>query len=142
MIRTERRRQNQSFSLVEVVMAIGVVSFSVLATVGLLSVASDTNKKSRDEGNAARIALNEFERLRSIGAPNFPTAAYSRYYDNDLRELSNQQGAIYSLSINLVAAPAGTADLILNAEVRYPAQAATSNQSVYRFTALINNPTP
>ena len=42
------------FSLVEVVLAIGVVSFAVLATVGLLSVAGDTNKRAKDEGSAAQ----------------------------------------------------------------------------------------
>ena len=84
-------QQARSFSLVEVVLAIGIVSFSVLATVGLLSVASDTNKRSRDEGNAARLAANEFERLRSLGTPNFPSADYSRYYDSDLKEVATDR---------------------------------------------------
>ena len=77
----------------------------------------------------------------SLGAPNFPSADYSRYYDSDLKEVASGQ-AIYALNIQLTAAPAGTADKLINAEVRYPAQASTTNQSVYRFTTLMNDPTP
>ncbi|MBA2432544.1 MAG: prepilin-type N-terminal cleavage/methylation domain-containing protein, partial [Chthoniobacterales bacterium] len=46
---TRYRLQKGGFSLVEVVVAMGIVSFSVLATVGLLSVANDTNRRSREE---------------------------------------------------------------------------------------------
>lgn len=139
MICKGTRRTDRAFSLIEVVLAIGIVSFCVLATVGLLSVASDVNRRAREEGNAARLAVNEFERLRSLGAPNFPVANYSRNYDSDLNEVTSSQ-SVYTLTVDLTAAPAGTADLILNAEVRYPAQTAAANQSIYRFTALINNP--
>lgn len=153
----------RAFSLVEVVLAIGVVSFSVLATVGLLSVASDTSKRAKDEGSAARLAANEFERLGSLSsADSFwstrPLAYPTRYYDSNLTYLGTNRttaltnGAVYQFQISFIEAPTagnptasptpptGTADVVLNAEARYPVQAATANQSAFRFTTLMNSP--
>jgi hypothetical protein len=66
----------------------------------------------------------------------------SKYYGSDLAELSNSTNAIYQLNITFVAAPTGTADFIANAELHYPAHASAANQSVYRFTTLMNIPSP
>ncbi len=139
----------RAFSLVEVVLAMGIVSFSVLATVGLLSVANDTQKKARDEGLAARLAANEFERLRSLSssaAPwtTTPPAYATRYFDSNLADLGTTKtaAAVYEFSVQFSSAPSGTADQLLNAEVRYPAQALPANQNVFRFTSLTNIPIP
>lgn len=131
----------QSFSLVEVVLAIGIVSFSVLTTFGLLSVANDTNKKARDEGFAARLAANEFDRLRSLSSANFPTTYNTRYFDANLKDLGTSSappGVVYSFSVQFLTAPSGTADTVLTAQVKYPAKAASPN--VVNFTTLVNTP--
>jgi uncharacterized protein (TIGR02598 family) len=143
-------RSLDAFSMVETVAAIGLVSFSVLATIGLLSIGSDTAKRAKDESTAARLVENEFERLRSLSAaagfwPSDTSSAptySSKYYDTNLSELPNTTNAIYQLNITFAAAPSGTADFVANAEVRYPASAPAANQSVYRFTALMNIPSP
>jgi uncharacterized protein (TIGR02598 family) len=138
-----RPRFLRSFSLVETVVALGLVSFSVLATIGLLSVGGDTAKKAKDESSAARLVENEFERLRSLSSTSFsnyyPTYT-SKYYDSNLSELPNSTNAIYQLNITFGTGPTGTADLVANAELRYPANAPAANQSIYRFTALMNIP--
>src|SRR6187455_758571 len=85
MIESERHSTASGFSLVEVVTAIGIVSFAVLATFGLLSVASDTSKNARDEGLAARLAANEFSRLRALRT-NFPDSYTTRFYDESLAD--------------------------------------------------------
>ena len=137
-----------SFSLVEVVLALGVVSGSVLATVALLSIGNDTNKKARDETFAAQVALNEFSRIRSLSATNFPNSYTARYFGNSLADLGSDKttavknGAVYELQIAFVAAPSGTAEKILNAQVRYPINAPISRQTVARFTTLMNAPVP
>ncbi|MEY2552127.1 MAG: hypothetical protein QOG12_2271, partial [Verrucomicrobiota bacterium] len=102
----KRRNLHHAFSLVEVVLAIGVVSFAVLAMVGLLSIASDTNKRAKDEGSAARLAANEFERLRSLSATSSfwttrPLVYAPRYFDNNLTNLgtASTSGAVYQLQI-------------------------------------------
>ena len=153
------RKSWAGFSLVEVVLAIGVVSFAVLSTVGLLSVASDTNKRAKDEGAASRLAANEFEHLRSLSATSTfwtvrPLDYPPRYFDSSLTDLgtASTTNAVYQLKISFIEAPSptnpapsstpplGTADVIANAEVRYPAQAPAANQSFYRFTTLMNFP--
>jgi hypothetical protein len=51
------RASDQGFSLIEVVLAIGIVSFAVLSIFGLLPVATDTNKRARDEHSAAQLVI-------------------------------------------------------------------------------------
>lgn len=131
------------FSLVEVVVAIGIVSFAVLSTFGLLSVATDTNRRARDEQAAAQLVQNEFQRIRSLGSAQFPGTYVTRYYDTNLTDLGTtlNSAAIYQLQIAIVTptAPAA-ADRIFNAEVHYPANAPTANQNIVRFTTLMNLP--
>lgn len=145
------RQQGDSlpgFSLVEVVLAMGIVSFSVLATVALLSVGNDTNKKARDEAFAARIAANEFEQIRSFGAVRFADTIskdYDEFFDANVSEVPAAQkaNAVYQLRIAFVnPAPSGAADILVNAEVRYPANAPEANQGVYHYTTLMNIPKP
>jgi type II secretory pathway pseudopilin PulG len=137
------------FSLVETVGAIGLVSFSVLATIGLLSIGSETGKRAKDESSTARLAENEFQQLRSLSSSSgfwttSPPTYTTRYYDSNFADLGTTKAAsaIYQLDITFATAPVGTADLVANAEVRYPANAPTANQSVYRFTTLLNIPSP
>ena len=139
----DRAPDKDGFSLVEVVVAIGIVSFAVLSTFSLLSVATDTNKRARDEQSAAQLAQNEFQRIRSLSSVNFPATYVTRYYDASLNDLgiTLNGAAVYQLQIAIVtpAAPA-PADRIFNAEVHYPANATVANQNVIRFTALMNLP--
>lgn len=134
----------RAFSLVEVVVAIGIVSFAVLSTFGLLSVANETNRRSQEEQACAQLVRNEFQRIRSLSDVNFPKTTYvTRYYDAALSDLGTtlNSASIYQLQIAIVvpAAPA-PADRIFNAEVHYPANAAPANQKVVRFTCLMNLP--
>jgi uncharacterized protein (TIGR02598 family) len=135
------RRPIKAFSLVEVVLAIGILGFAVLATIGLLSVGHDTNKRARDEGFAAQIAANEFERIRSLSAASFPATAGSlpsRYFDSEMKEISSNARALYELRVDFSVAPNGTADWVVNAEVRNLPQAA--NPTINRFTILVRSP--
>lgn len=137
------RTSRQGFTLVEVVLAMGIVSFSVLATVGLLSVAGDTNRRARDEAFSAQLANNEFERIRSLSSANFPTTEYiPRYFDANLAEVSaDSPQAVYKFVINIVPlTPPTPADYVFNAEVSYPA--AAPHPTVVRFTTLMNLPKP
>src|SRR5438132_68557 len=116
MTSSEGYRFAQGFSLIEVVLSIGVVSFAVLASFGLLSVANGTSKNARDEGLAARLAANEFDRIRSLSSANFPNVYDTRYFDSRLVDLGTdrvtavQAGAAYELQIAspFPAAPSGT----------------------------------
>ena len=134
---------DQGFSLIEVVLAIGIVSFAVISIFGLLTVATDTNKRARDEHFAAQLVQNEFERMRSLSSATFPVTYATRYYDAGLNDLGTtlNGAAVYQLQIAILTpvAPA-PADRILNAEVRYPANAVAANQNVVRISTLMNLP--
>lgn len=146
----------RGFSLVEVVVAIGIVSFAVLSTFGLLSVATDTSKRARDEQSCAQLVQNEFQRIRSLGSTNFPMTTYvTRYYDAALNDLGTtlNGAAIYQLKINITPyptpfpiptptppIPSAWAQLAFNAEVYYPANAPAANQKVVRFLTLVTSP--
>lgn len=145
MIRDRKLLAPDGFTLVEVVLALGIVGFSVLTTVGLLSVASDTNRRSRDETFAAQLAANEFEHIRALTQPNFPTPATgypTHYFNSDLIEVpSGDPAAFYKFDVHVQALANGTpADLVFNADVLYPALAATPNK--ISFTTLMNIPKP
>jgi Tfp pilus assembly protein PilV len=51
-----RRDAGKAFSLVEVVLAIAVISFSLLTIIGLFSIGLKTNKESSDQTEAADLA--------------------------------------------------------------------------------------
>lgn len=53
------------FTLVEVVIALGVISFALVAILGLFPVAMDAAKSSRNETRAAAIAQYIFEQLNT-----------------------------------------------------------------------------
>ena len=135
-------RARGAFSLVEVVLAVGIVAFAVLTTVGLLAVADETNRRSREEGFAAQLAANEFERIRTLGPTNFPAAnIYNpRFFDSNLAEVSSADArAVYEMRMTIAPPPSpAPADRIFNAEVRYPAKAASPSK--YLFTTLMNIP--
>lgn len=145
----------RGFSLVEVVLAIGIVAFAVLSVFGLLAVGNDTNKRARDEGFSAQIAHNEFQRIRTLSSQNFPTTSYvPRYYDSNLGDLGTTlvAGAVYQLQMTItpyptpfpsptpVPPPVISAQFLFNAEVHYPANATPANQSIVRFTTLMVSP--
>jgi hypothetical protein len=79
---------------------------------------------------------NEFERIRSLSSANFPVTYATRYYDASLNDLGTtlNGAAVYQLQIAILtpAAPP-PADRILNAEVRYPANAVAASQNVVRI---------
>ena len=56
----------RSFSLIEVVLALGIVSFALLSVVGLLGVGLRTNKESSDQIQASNIASFLISTLRAI----------------------------------------------------------------------------
>jgi uncharacterized protein (TIGR02598 family) len=143
MTASKRLSPTPAFSLVEVVVAIGIVSFAVLSTFGLLSVANDTNRRARDEQSAVQLVQNEFQRIRSLSSVNFPATYVTRYFDGSMNDLgtSLNAAAIFQLQITILTpADPAPADRIFNVEVHYPANAAPANQNVVRFTTLMNLP--
>ena len=67
---TLRRRPPTGFSLVEVVIALGIVSFAVLAIVGMLPMALKSAQESMRETDATLIAQRIFAELKTGSGAN------------------------------------------------------------------------
>ena len=67
-------RSVKAFSLIEVLLAIGIVSFAVVAIVGMLPIALNTAKDSMLETDAASIAQRVFAELQASTGTNRPVS--------------------------------------------------------------------
>jgi uncharacterized protein (TIGR02598 family) len=67
---TMRRRPHTGFSLVEVVIALGIVSFAVLAIVGMMPMALKSAQESMRETDATLIAQRIFAELKTGSGAN------------------------------------------------------------------------
>ncbi len=67
-------RSVKAFSLIEVLLAIGIVSFAVVAIVGMLPIALNTAKDSMLETDAAIIAQRVFAELQASTGTNRPVS--------------------------------------------------------------------
>lgn len=75
-----RRYQSRSaFSLVEVVLALGVISFAIVAILGVLPIGLQTGRSAQDETRASQIAGNVLSPLagqaRDVTNPNLMNSA-------------------------------------------------------------------
>src|SRR4051794_29153012 len=68
-------RNSQAFSLVEVVLALGVVAFAIVAILGVLPIGLRTGHSAQDETRAAQIAQDIFSSLASQVPQNFANVA-------------------------------------------------------------------
>lgn len=96
----KRRFDPPAFTLVEVVLALGVAAFVLIAILGLLSVALDSGKSSSDDTRLSAMAdeiLNDLRRREFADIPgaSVSSAAVSSaiYFDGSGRRLTDQNGA-------------------------------------------------
>lgn len=66
----KRRRSEAAFSLVEIVLALGVFSIAIVAIMGLFPSALNTSQRSRSEAIAAQIGRTVLANLRSADFDN------------------------------------------------------------------------
>lgn len=114
--------RHRAFSLVEVVLALGVISFAIVAILGVFPVALQTGHSSQNETRVAQIAQSVISTLSSQAQTKFtavslplpspaPTIDLSTsitsatapaaflYVDNDGQISASAIGATYSISI-------------------------------------------
>jgi type II secretory pathway pseudopilin PulG len=70
-VKITSRRIANAFSLVEVVLALGVVSFAIVAILGILPVGLNTGHAAQDETRAAQIAEDILASLAAQAPANF-----------------------------------------------------------------------
>ncbi|GAT34688.1 Verru_Chthon cassette protein B [Terrimicrobium sacchariphilum] len=94
------RQRRRAFSLVEVVIALGIVSFAMMGIVGLIAVGMNTFRASIDTSVQSRIAqkaisdavLTDFSKLQ----------AYEAYFDESGRPVSaGDEQRVYTMGVTL-----------------------------------------
>ena len=95
-------RRSGGFSLVEIVLAIGVVSFAFVSVLGLVPMGMNAFRSSIDTSVGAQIDQQmvnqaqetDFSTLIASGSP-YLTTGTTAYFDVDGRQLPTPTGAIY-----------------------------------------------
>ena len=160
-LRTMRRRPHTGFSLVEVVIALGIVSFAVLAIVGMLPMALKSAQESMRETDATLIAQRIFAELKTGSGANrtltispngIPHAlALSANSTNNLAftqdgmpqaflaSTNSPQDAFYDFYAQIsVLTNTGIANLSrVQIDIAAPAAAPAANRTTNSFTTLI-----
>jgi uncharacterized protein (TIGR02598 family) len=130
-----------AFSLVEVVLAIGVIAFALLAVVGLIPLGIQSSKDATDDTRATAIAQDVFNRTQSqldayvvnlasttgVGAlPASIQTGLTFYYDNDGRFLNTSSPTAPITNYSTIA------NAIYQAQVSYgPPAAFTGSNAAY-----------
>jgi len=109
-------REAPAFSLIEVVIALGVITFAITAITGLLSVALKSSRASTDETLVASFAgdiMSDLRRRQFTSAWNSLQAGSNVFFDgsghpiNEVgaaisAETARSQGAVYQCAISAV----------------------------------------
>ncbi len=118
---TKNNSTKAAFSLVEVTLAIGIVSFVVVSILGTFSVGLTTIHDAKNDMSHAQIVAQISSTV--LQTPFDQVDAYASagpyYYDQTGRQLTSVTGALYS--VKLVVVPGGTAT--------YPGAASTLSSS-------------
>jgi uncharacterized protein (TIGR02598 family) len=112
--------RNRGFSLVEVVIALGVITVGVIAVLGVFPIALQTGHSAQDETRAAHIsqsvlgslvaqARSQFNGVRFLLSDGVtlspsidltaPPSSYTMYADNDGKLTNSASSATYTITI-------------------------------------------
>lgn len=162
------RRRQLAFSIVEVVLALGVIAVGVVAILGVFPIALQTGRSAQDETRAPQIAQTIFSSLVAQASSQFnnlqlPIAGNASlpidltlssspstptlYADNDGKLSQDATAAAYAIFIftcnpsNCASPPAGFNDATLNqltVRVAWPANAPAANQTYRDYVRIIS----
>jgi uncharacterized protein (TIGR02598 family) len=144
------------FSLVEVVMALGVITFAMMGVLGLLALSANYSAQSSRETTFALMTQSTISYLRNLGFANIPAfnnAVPYFYYDVDGRmalqsgktadtSAAAQSASTYSCTVTRYTpdAPQNTNNLIiLRLEFSWPVNAPAANQQTTDVYTGISN---
>lgn len=143
---------SQAFSLVEVTLALGIISFGLIAIIGLVPKGLGIVKESADEAAALNILSAVSSDLQCVGSNTTDSACYEipvdsvnsgkKYFDGDGNWLGNSAApsdAVYVLSWTIQARSLkGPPSASLS--IAWPAEAAQPLGSVDCVLVLPRNP--
>lgn len=144
------QRGHQAFSLVEVVLALGIASFSMISIMGLLPVGLGNNRSSTAQTGAMNLITAIAADIRSTPPASSLSPRYSIVTDNATTQTFyfDEQGTIatrpqaisrYKALVQAVWRPS-TNETVHRVTVSWPAQAASiASQSVEVVVPLAKN---
>jgi uncharacterized protein (TIGR02598 family) len=146
--KTPSVRCSGAFSLIEVVIAIGIVSFAVLSSLGLNAVSISSLRDSRAQEISTRIFRSVLNEAQVSEFANLSGLVGKRYYDFEGSFLgtTDEPAAVYRAVISQMNAELSdpTASSILNDSTRlvvevYRSGEETTNTLVSKRFAVIGN---
>ena len=142
----------QAFSLVEVTLALGIISFGLIAIIGLVPKGLGIVKESADEAAALNILAAVSSDLQCVGSNTTESASYKipvdsvnsgkGYFDSDGNWLGNSavsSDAVYVLSWTIQARSLQSPPAA-SLSIAWPAQAIVPLGSVDCVLVLPRNP--
>src|SRR5438876_11343165 len=159
-----RRTRTRSFSLAEVVIALGVVTVGIVAVLGVFPAALQTGHSAQDETRAAHIAQSVFGSLVAQAPSQFTnvqiplsagvspsinltagsgtTPAVTVYGDNDGNLIPTAATAAFAIFIFTNNAVPGFTDPasanLVTVRVAWPANAPAANQTFRDYVRIIS----
>jgi len=157
---SRRRARTSSFSLLEVVIALGVIAVGIVGVLAVFPTALQTGHSAQDETRAAHIAQSVFGSLvagatsqftavplpptsvsvdlTASSAPTSPTL----YADNDGNLIPNSTNSAYAIFIYTNNAVPGFTDPasanLVTVRVAWPANAPAANQTFRDYVRIIS----
>ena len=159
-----RRARTRSFSLIEVVIALGVVTVGIVGILAVFPTALQTGHSAQDETRAAHIAQSVFGSLVAqassqfsnvqiplsagvspsinLGTGSGTTPAVTAYADNDGNLIPNSTNAAYAIFIYTNNSVPGFTDLgtanLVTVRVAWPANAPSASQTFRDYVRIIS----
>ena len=147
VVNLDKKKKAAAFSLAEVVIALGLVSFSVIATFGLIAVGLDSSRESVNDTIVGLIFRDAASRIE--GKPLAATGAnpYSYYYDRNGVAVNSiaDPSAYYEVKVSLVNPSGGSGSLLaVLIEARWPlvSGALAANSKTSTTTTYVTTLTP
>ena len=159
-----RRARTRSFSLIEVVIALGVITVGIVGILAVFPTALQTGHSAQDETRAAHIAQSVFGSLVAqassqfsnvqiplsagvspsinLGTGSGTTPAVTAYADNDGNLIPNSTNAAYAIFIYTNNSVPGFTDLgtanLVTVRVAWPANAPSASQTFRDYVRIVS----
>ena len=157
---SRRRARTHSFSLLEVVIALGVIAVGIVGVLAVFPTALQTGHSAQDETRAAHIAQSVFgslvagatSRFNAVPLPPTPLSidltassaltSPTLYADNDGNLIPNSTNSAYAIFIFTNNAVPGFTDPasanLVTVRVAWPATAPAANQTFRDYVRVIS----
>ena len=158
---SRRRARTHSFSLLEVVIALGVIAVGIVGVLAVFPTALQTGHSAQDETRAAHIAQSVFGSLVAGATSQFnavplpptplsidltasspPTSPPTLYADNNGNLIPNSTNSAYAIFIYTNNAVPGFTDPasanLVTVRVAWPANAPAAHQTFRDYVRIIS----